>query len=513
MQQVFIRADASTAIGSGHIMRCIALAQAWQERGGCVTFLSHCQNEALQQRIIREGFEFVFVDRPHPDPADLTQVLERVQNFRNGSGIPWLVLDGYHFDSDYQKSIREAGNRLVVIDDYNHLPNYHADILLNQNIGAERIPYSCDLKTVKLLGPKYALLRTEFLNGKNRIQKHHRRQRRIMVTLGGADPDNITLKVLKALLQTRLKSFGVDIILGPANTNIKKLELEIKSARKASMPLANTMQLLYNTNMADIMARADMAISAGGSTCWELCFLGIPSLLIIAAENQRSTAVGLDHIGVACCLGWHEEVDPARLSSTLKNLLCNFDQLRSMSLRASKIVDGKGRSRLLNLMDWIETPRCKNDFSLRKARIKDAFQLWMLANDIDVRRNSFNTRPIIYDDHVRWLKEKLASDTSVIYVLDVSEVLVAQIRYDKNDSIAEIDYAVKPAFRGKNIGSKILKMTWESACEELGVQCAQGIVKKNNKGSIFSFQKSGFQELEYKTCSGFDCIVFEKQLN
>jgi RimJ/RimL family protein N-acetyltransferase len=164
-------------------------------------------------------------------------------------------------------------------------------------------------------------------------------------------------------------------------------------------------------------------------------------------------------------------------------------------------------------MDWIATPKCKNDMSLRKATINDAFQLWSLANDIDVRRNSFNSRQIIYEDHVRWLKEKLASDTSAIYVLDVSEVLVAQIRYDKNGSIAEIDYAVKPAFRGKNIGSKILKMTWESACEELGVQSAQGIVKKNNKGSIFSFQKSGFQELEYKKCSGFDCVVFEKQLN
>jgi UDP-2,4-diacetamido-2,4,6-trideoxy-beta-L-altropyranose hydrolase len=513
MQQVFIRADASNAIGSGHIMRSIALAQAWQERGGCVTFLSHCQNEALQQRIIKEGFGFVFLDRPHPDPADLTQVLDRLQNVQNGSGNPWLVLDGYHFDSDYQESIRAAGCRVVVIDDYNHLPEYHADILLNQNIGAELIPYSCDLKTVKLLGPQYALLRTEFLNGKNRIQKHPKRQRRIMVTLGGADPDNITLKVFRALLQTHLKGFGIDIILGPANTNTKKLELEIKSARNASMPLANTTQLHYNTNMPDIMTKADMAISAGGSTCWELCFLGIPSLLIIAAENQRSIAVGLDHIGAACCLGWHEDVDPVRLSSKLKNLLCNSDQLRSMSLRASKIVDGKGRSRLLNLMDWIATPKCKSDMSLRKATINDAFQLWSLANDIDVRRNSFNTRPIIYEDHVKWLKEKLASDTSVIYVLDVSEVIVAQIRYDKNDGIAEISYAVEPAFRGKNIGSKILKMTWESACEELGVHRAQGIVKKNNKGSIFSFQKSGFQELEYKTCSGFDCVVFEKQLN
>jgi UDP-2,4-diacetamido-2,4,6-trideoxy-beta-L-altropyranose hydrolase len=467
----------------------------------------------LQEGIIKEGFKFVFVARPHPDPADLKQVLNQLQNIRKDRGIPWLVLDGYHFDSDYQKSIHETGCKLVVIDDYNHLPNYHADILLNQNIGAELIPYSCDLKTVNLFGPKYALLSTEFLTWKNRTQKHSGDQRRIMVTLGGADPDNITLKVLRALLQTRLKGIGVDIIVGPANPHIKELEFEIKSARKASVPLANSIQLLSNINMPEIMAKTDVAISAGGSTCWELCFLGIPSLLIIAAENQQSTAVGLDHAGAACCLGWHEDVDPARLSSTIKNYLSNFNQIRSMSSKAKKIVDGRGRARLLNLMDWIETAKYKNDFALRKATIKDAFQLWMLANDLDVRGNSFNTSYITHENHLRWLNEKLASETSVIYVLDVSGVLIAQVRYDKNDSTAEIDYAVNPGFRGKNIGSKILEMTWKSGCEELGVKRAKGIVKKNNRCSIFSFQKSGFQELEDNKCSGFDCVVFEKQLN
>ena len=164
-------------------------------------------------------------------------------------------------------------------------------------------------------------------------------------------------------------------------------------------------------------------------------------------------------------------------------------------------------------MDWIEAAGNINDFSLRKVEIEDAFQLWMLANDLDVRRNSFNTDPITYGNHIRWLNEKLDSDTSVIYVLDVSGIVVAQIRYDKKNSAAEISYAVSPGFRGNNIGSKILEMTWKSACEELGVQRVRGIVKKDNKYSIFSFQKSGFQELKQNKHYGCDCIVFERQLN
>jgi len=343
-----IRADANSIIGTGHLMRCIALAQAWQERGVCVTFLSHCQSEALQRRVIKEGFEFVFVERPHPDPADLKQVLDRLKNFRKGSGIPWLVLDGYHFDSDYQRSIREAGSRLVVIDDYNHLSNYHADILLNQNIGAELIPYICDLKTVKLFGPKYALLRTEFLTWKNRIPKQSENPRRVIVTLGGADPDNITLKVLRALLQTRLKGFGIDVIVGPANPNIKELEFEIQCAQKATVQLTNSIQLLYSINMPEIMAMTDVAISAGGSTCWELCFFGKPFLVLITAENQRGIARGLDKVGSAICLGWHQDVTMNQIKTNLESLLNDTQGRRELSIKGRKIIDGQGRNRVLD---------------------------------------------------------------------------------------------------------------------------------------------------------------------
>jgi UDP-2,4-diacetamido-2,4,6-trideoxy-beta-L-altropyranose hydrolase len=510
MRNLFIRADASTAIGYGHIMRCMALAQAWQERGGHVTFLSNCQNKAMRQWIIKEGFEFAYVERSHPEPSDLKQVVERLRSVKNNSDIPWFVLDGYHFDRDYQKSIREAGNRLVVIDDYNHLPAYHADILINQNIGAEQIPYGCDLKTVKLFGPQYALLRTEFLTFKNSIQKQPEDRHRIMVTLGGADPDNITLMVLKSLRLMHLQDFVADVIVGPANRNIKKLEHEIRRVPKAH---ADSIQLLHGANMPEIMAKSDVAITAGGSTCWELCFSGIPSVIIIAAENQRNTAVGLERKGVATCLGWHEDIDTFLLSSALNNFLSDSRRLRSMSLRAKKIVDGKGRNRLINLMDWMEAARNIDDFSLRKVKIEDAFPLLMLANDRDVRRNSFNTAPISFENHIEWLNEKLASDNSVAYVLEVSGVAIAQVRYDKKNGAAEIDYAVSPAFRGHNIGCKMLEMTWKRACDELGVQRVKGVVKKDNKHSIFCFQKSGFLQLGHIEHSGCDCIVFERKMN
>ncbi len=163
-----LRTDGGPRIGTCHVMRCIALAQAWQEQGGNVTFPSHCDSANLKQRIIDEDFDFINIEKPCPHPDDLTQTLNVLKSHApclprlpcrwgpsywggilaqwNTNSIPsgrrlfhwgsmphalWLALDGYHFTSDYQKAIRENGYRLLVIDDMAHLDHYHADILLN----------------------------------------------------------------------------------------------------------------------------------------------------------------------------------------------------------------------------------------------------------------------------------------------------------------------------------------------------------------------------------------------
>jgi UDP-2,4-diacetamido-2,4,6-trideoxy-beta-L-altropyranose hydrolase len=262
----------------------------------------------------------------------------------------WVVLDGYHFNPEYQDSIREAGSRLMVIDDYNQLPFYHADILLNQNIGAETKKYVCALETVCLLGPRYTLLRTEFLEQKKVVEKSKGRPRNILVTLGGADPDNITLKIVRALLRMELEEVKLDIVLGPSNPNTEVLEREIEEARKSGLTSMEAMRLHRHGNMPELMARADVAISAGGSTCWELCFLGKPFIVIIATENQRDIALGLDQAGVARCLGWHYEVTERQIHDHLESLINDNSLRREMSANGQALVDGKGRLRVLQAL-------------------------------------------------------------------------------------------------------------------------------------------------------------------
>ncbi|MBC8461025.1 MAG: UDP-2,4-diacetamido-2,4,6-trideoxy-beta-L-altropyranose hydrolase, partial [Deltaproteobacteria bacterium] len=302
---LIIRADASPQIGTGHIMRCIALAQAWQDCSGKVTFLSHCENDKIKQRILNEGFEFLPIEKPHPDPSDLKQILTTLKQLgtRNSELETWLALDGYHFTPDYQKAVRDSGYRLLVIDDMAHLDHYCADILLNQNIYAPDLNYSCDKDTVKLLGCEYVLLRREFLKYKDWKREIPEKARKILVTLGGADPDNVTLRVIKALKLFNDPDLEVKVIVGPSNPHLKKLQSAIRNPQSAIHILQNV------TDMPSLMAWADVAVSAAGSTCWELAFMGAPSITVVTFSNQQDVAKGLERAKIFKTVGWYKAMN------------------------------------------------------------------------------------------------------------------------------------------------------------------------------------------------------------
>ena len=348
-KKLIIRADASTRMGTGHVMRCIALAQEWQDQGGDVTFLSHCESETLRQRIIDEGFDFIPIEKLHPDPSDLNQALSVLKRLALCS-MPyattshWLVVDGYHFTPDYQKAIREKGYKLLVIDDMAHLVHYNADILLNQNIHASSLHYSCDDDTVKLLGCEYVLLRREFLKYKDWKREIPDKAKKILITMGGSDPDNVTLKSIEAIKLFNDPSLEVKIVVGPLNLHVFEL-------RNAMLHSPCSLLCVENANnMPELMAWADIAISAAGSTCWEMAFMELPMVLIVTGDNQKGIAACLDETGAANSLGWFSEVSVLNMSRFL-NYMCQDHKMREMmSLQGNKLINGNGTSRVINVM-------------------------------------------------------------------------------------------------------------------------------------------------------------------
>ncbi|MCD4754763.1 MAG: UDP-2,4-diacetamido-2,4,6-trideoxy-beta-L-altropyranose hydrolase [Deltaproteobacteria bacterium] len=345
-----IRADASTIIGTGHIMRCIALAQAWQDNGGDVTFLSHCESPPLRQRIIDEGFDFVPIEKPYLDPNDLKKTLSilsnstNITNQINSSTTPWLVVDGYHFTPDYQRQIKEAGHRLLVIDDMAHLSHYYADVVLNQNINAETLRYSCEPYTRLLLGTHYVLLRREFLKWKGWKREIPHVARKVLVTLGGGDPDNVTLKVINALRKFDISDLDVRIVVGPSNPQKEIL-------KNAMLYAPCSMRILQNAeNMPELMAWADIAISAGGSTCWELAFMGVSTLIITMAENQKWIGEHLENKCAALNLGWFHDLTAEALASSCTTCLRDHDMRAGFLSQAQKLVSHCGPEKIINAM-------------------------------------------------------------------------------------------------------------------------------------------------------------------
>jgi len=344
---LLIRADANTQMGTGHLMRCLALAQGWQAQGGRVIFITACESDGLRQRLSDEGFQVIALEHPYPDPADWAMT-SKVLAAHPGA---WVALDGYHFDPAYQRQIREAGHPLLVIDDMAHLEHYYADVLLNQNIHAGRLDYSCEPYTRLLLGTRYALLRSEFLAWRGWQREIPEVARKVLVTLGGGDPDNQTLKVIRALQQVDVDGLEAVVVVGASNPHYQELEFAIRNSA-ASLPPQFTIRLVRNvSNMPELMAWADVAVTAGGSTCWEISFMGLPNLVLILADNQRPVARGLQEKGAALSLGWWEQADEPKIAKWLGMLVRNATQRSKMARLGKNLVDGRGLDYLMIFLE------------------------------------------------------------------------------------------------------------------------------------------------------------------
>ena len=335
---LLIRADASARIGSGHMMRCLALAQAWKkDEEGQATFITACESGGLCHRLSDEGFQVITLERSYPDPTDW-QIASQVLTAHSEA---WVVLDGYHFDSAYQRQVKEAGHRLLVIDDMAHLDHYYADVVLNQNINAERLHYSCEPNTRLLLGTRYVLLRSEFLKWQGWQREISLVARRVLVTLGGGDPDNQTLKVIRALQQVDVDGLEAVVVVGASNPHFRELESAVRDSQSMIRLVRNV------SNMPELMAWANVAVSAGGSTCWELAFMGLPTVVLVLAENQQGIAAGLGKAGVVLNLGWYTEVSIAQVANTLVGLLEDRGLRQQMSQQGRELVDGLGVERMV----------------------------------------------------------------------------------------------------------------------------------------------------------------------
>jgi len=349
--KVLIRVDASTEIGTGHVMRCLALAQVLQDEGGEAIFVLATHAPNLESRLKSEGMKVVHLDVEMGSIEDASET----SALAHSCGCQWVVADGYHFLGECQRIIKDAGLSLLFIDDYGHAEHYYADFVLNQNVYAHEGFYqNRESYTKLLLGTKYALLRREFWQWQGWEREIPPVARKILVTLGGADPDNVTLKVIQAFQEVTVEELEVVVVVGGSNPHYEKL---LAAVEKSGVSI----ELRRNvTNMPELMAWADVAIAAGGSTNWELAFMGLPSLIIVLAENQRAISQKLGNMGVTLSLGEYHQQSLNKLTRTIWELLPALEQRQQMSKKGRKLVDGLGSQRVVELITGYSNHITKN---------------------------------------------------------------------------------------------------------------------------------------------------------
>lgn len=345
-----IRTDAGSEIGIGHAMRCLALAQALQEVGGRVTFLIGGQTPWFDPLLGKEGFEAVCMFKELGSSEDAKKTVELARK----KGSEWVVVDGYHFGSDYQRVIKANGPHLLFLDDMGHADHYSADIVLNQNVYAcESLYKSRERYTKLLLGTQYALFRRGFWKWRNWHRVVTEVARNILVTLGGSDPDNVTLKAIEWLDTVRIDGLKINVIIGSKNPHSAALQSAVQSSNL-------DIELERNVNeMPCRMAWADLAISAGGTTCLELAFMGLPTCTVVIAENQKLNARTLHDKGIVINMGPPSVLDKIKAAQIIGDLIRNREKRHKMSQNGSHMVNGLGAKKVVEeIIKWKAPNSC-----------------------------------------------------------------------------------------------------------------------------------------------------------
>lgn len=361
MSSFFVfRVDASLEIGTGHVMRCLTLADELKTKGYRCLFITRPHSGHMAGAITRRGHEVSLLSKSINDflksSDDVAQAAWLRGSWENDAHetietlvgtIPnWLVVDHYAIDQRWQKLLRSHVEKIIVIDDLADR-ELDCDLLLDQTLGRKESDYHDQVNKGcrMLMGSRYALLRPEFLE--LRQQAITRRKafdgvKRILVSMGGTDPHNVTAVVLDALLQLGLPTeTTIDVVLGEYATHFKEIK---EQSNKHSLEISVSKNV---NDLAMRMLGADLAIGASGSTSWERCCLGLPALTISVAENQKIIAREIAKAGASIHLGDLRLVTSATIRNIVQSLIEQTDVMLRMSERCFCLVDGLGTSRMV----------------------------------------------------------------------------------------------------------------------------------------------------------------------
>jgi len=329
---LLIRADASLAIGTGHVMRCVALAQAWQAAGGTASLAAAELPDALAPRVTEEGVNLAWIRGFTGSSEDAEETVAQARRI----GADWVVIDGDRFGSDFLATVRGAGFHVLLIDDFADRESFPADVIVNPDLDDDGHPYRKRGATAQLLlGPSYILLRREF---RQEIEKETipKIGNRILVTLGGSDPENLSPQIASAL--AGCPDLEITVVAGAGFDAVDKL---------FALQAANLRVVFNPQNMAQFMKNADIAIVVAGGTLWELLSMGCSVLSYSRNLAQARVIQALSRRSVLVDMGQTNNFDASRLVKAVTELVASNSACERMATMGRALVDGLGAARVV----------------------------------------------------------------------------------------------------------------------------------------------------------------------
>jgi len=488
--RVVLRADADPSIGAGHLMRCLALARALSRYVQPV-IATTCNRPELLQHVERSGIAIARLGAAHPHPSDADQVCELMDGVRPG----FVVIDGYHFDGAYVDRLRSWGLRTLMIDDRPRLSEYTSDLLLDVNLGALRQPYVLAPQTTPLLGPRFTLVREEFVEAERPSPRVVPVASRLLVTMGGSDPDNATALVLGAL-ERLSRRFDVTVVVGGANPRLDAIRQQCARLTRASV--------VHNTsNFESLMAETDMAIAAVGGTIWELAYMGVPTLLLSATDLHHRVAEVADRYGAHRWLGSMDAGDEQKLADAVVALADDSRARSEMRRLGRLLIDGGGSARTAAAI-------CADDskWEIRPAQLRDAEPVWEMRDAAREPCESYSGAT--FPGFEPWFQDAIDAVESRLWVLERYGSVAGFARYDRDVGVTNVAVAIAPAVRERGFAVRLLRDTWSDARDHFGPSRMQGTVFERDGELSRAFADTEFMPKERLIVDGRPCVVFER---
>jgi len=492
---IVFRVDSSIHIGSGHVMRCLVLAQELRRLRYSIRFVTRPQNGDSIEHIRQQGFVVIELPQPQEELTPRTSadylawlqvpVKSDMEDFCSTIKCTDLVVvDHYALGKDWQESVKKyLGCKVVAIDDL--VRQHCADIIVDQTLYRSPDEYAAkNSGSIILTGTDYALLNTQFSTKREQALDDELDDTaiRVLVSLGGIDKDNVTIEVLKTLLLLGAKKPKVTVLLSeksPSYDSVKNFCVE---------QAGWVHHISFVENMAEIMLEHTISIGASGTTSWERACLGVPSIIIPLAENQRVVATNLVKAGAAIL------VEPGnineKLTGSYQKLLKHRLKYRRKNL---SLCDGLGVKRVANFIKSLLADNARKIF-LRRAQTDDIRQVYAWQCNPETRKFALTKEMPAWETHQKWMKQKLLSKSDYFYmvVLAGSQEAVGVVRLDR---VRRAEYLVSIFLYSEYFGQGIAKQTLRNVDDIHQQVTLRATVLEDNVASQRLFVAAGYQRV------------------